>query len=258
MRRLAWRKRVTVYADSRTGSEFGADAVIGERHRVIARFGFFSRMIEAGKIAAAGLFGIARIELHLAGDRPHQEVAEVGMTGAGKMRMRETEDRRILVPVAGRPAIAFLARFQLRVRTQLDHAERNHGARKGMAFAAGADEGIDRGKGARAGRVRLRNGRCGGNKGEQASEQQGRALHRGLAGLERLNLDRSKNGKLAQLSAPVMVQCRMPPSWILGHDSGNWIDPNARNRCDETPAGHHYRYRPGSGRLAGHGFIGAQ
>ena len=66
------------------------------------------------------------------------------MPGAGEMRMREADNRAVAMPVAGGPAVGLLARFDLGVRAQLHHAERHRGAGVGVAFATGADEGINR------------------------------------------------------------------------------------------------------------------
>ena len=66
------------------------------------------------------------------------------MPGAGEVRVREADDGVVVVAVAGRPSVGLVARPDLRVGTELDHAEGHHRAREGVAFAAGADEGIDR------------------------------------------------------------------------------------------------------------------
>src|SRR3546814_9320064 len=63
MRVLARGEAVTVDADARARGEFGADAAVGQRHRIIAGARLLGLMVEPLAIARTGLGGIARIEL---------------------------------------------------------------------------------------------------------------------------------------------------------------------------------------------------
>ena len=154
---LALRKRVAVHADALAGGQFGTYPVVGKGDRVVARLGLFVVMAEAREVAAAGMLDRTGFEMHLAGDRHDQHIAEIGVAGAGEVRVRKTEDGRIVVAVTGGPGVAFLARLELRVGAELDHAERDDRARKRVAVAARADERIDRGECAfsRLGRSRM-------------------------------------------------------------------------------------------------------
>src|SRR3546814_2989406 len=61
MRVLARGEAVTVDADARARGEFGADAAVGQRHRIIAGARLLGLMVEPLAIARTGLGGIARI-----------------------------------------------------------------------------------------------------------------------------------------------------------------------------------------------------
>ena len=150
VRGLAARKAVAVHADPRGGGELGAHAVVIEGDGVIAGLRGLVVVAETRGVAAAGLVGIATLPFHLAADRHQQHVAEIRMAGAGEVGVREADDGAVVMPIAGRPAVGVLAWLDAGVGAELDHPERNGGAGIGMAFAAGADEGIHVGVGALA------------------------------------------------------------------------------------------------------------
>jgi hypothetical protein len=160
---------VAVHADARADGELGAHRVVIERDRVVTRLRHLALVAEARGIAAAGVLHRTALEFHVAGDRHEQHIAQVRVPGAREMRMREADDGVILVAIARRPAVGFLARPDLRVRTELDHAEGHDGTRKRVAVAAGADEGVDGGPGAGA-RARRR-GAAAGERGREREEQ---------------------------------------------------------------------------------------
>ena len=140
---LVLRKGVAVPAHAATGGELGADAVVAQRHRVIAGLHHFAVVRETRAIAAAGFGRVAGFQPHLTGDRHHQHVAQVRMAGTGEMRVRETHDAGVAVPVAGGPLVGVLEVRHRGVGRELDHAERHRGAGEGVAIAAGADARVD-------------------------------------------------------------------------------------------------------------------
>ncbi len=174
---LARGEAVAMDADARPRGEFGADAGISKGHGIIAGARPFGVVAEALAIARAGLFGIAGIQLHLSNLRHDEDVAEVRMARARKMRVAETLDRRVVVAVARGMivAVADLAR-RVGVGRQLDHAEGRRRAGEGVAFGAGADHRIDEGE--RIGRRLLGEG-LDRHKGEQRGGG-GQAFHRAL------------------------------------------------------------------------------
>ena len=86
-------------------------------------------------------------------ERRKEKIAQVHAAGTAQVRMGETDQRRVLVPVtrSGLPPRI------VRIRAQLDQSERRRGPGISMAVAARADEGID----TIQGRFRRRNGRTG-------------------------------------------------------------------------------------------------
>src|SRR5438874_1918245 len=84
------------------------------------------------------------------------------------MRVREAQDRVVLVAIAAGPRVALPEIALLGVRAELDHAEGQGGAREGVAVAAGADEDVDLGGMARGRRIGGR-----GDAGAQARQQRG-------------------------------------------------------------------------------------
>ncbi|KAG1319397.1 hypothetical protein G6F63_014762 [Rhizopus arrhizus] len=104
-----------MHAHPRTGGQLGAHLVVVQGDRVVARLGPLIVVAEARGITAARLFRIAALQARRAGERHQQDVAQIGMAGAGKMRVRETDDAAVVVAVAGRPAIGLLARLDARV-----------------------------------------------------------------------------------------------------------------------------------------------
>ena len=104
-------------------------------------------MAEARGIAAARLLRIATLQAGTAGERHQQDVAQIGMASAGKMRVREADDAAVVVAVAGCPAIGLFAWLDACVRAELDHAERHRGTRVSVAFTTRTNERVDRGIG---------------------------------------------------------------------------------------------------------------
>ena len=72
-------------------------------------------------------------------ERRKEEIAQVHAAGSTQVRMGETDQRRVLVPIAG----GGLPTRIVRIRTQLDHSEGRRGTGIGMTVAPRADEGID-------------------------------------------------------------------------------------------------------------------
>src|SRR3546814_1570774 len=90
MRVLARGEAVTVDADARARGEFGADAAVGQRHRLIAGARLLGLMVEPLAIARTGLGGIARIALDAIHGTapPHAEdAAAVRMGRAPELRV---------------------------------------------------------------------------------------------------------------------------------------------------------------------------
>src|SRR3546814_8172050 len=106
MRRLPRRKAVAMDTDACSGGQFGADAAVGQRHRIIAGTCLLGRMVEALAIARAGLGGIAGVEPDLSRLRHDEDVAEVRMAGAREMRVAEPLNRRVGIAVARGMVIA--------------------------------------------------------------------------------------------------------------------------------------------------------
>jgi len=89
--------------------------------------------------------GLAVERNALARNRHDQEIAEIRMARARKMRVAEPLDRPVFVAVAGGPFVAFADDAGgVGVGAQLHHAEGRDRAGKGMTFAASADERIHR------------------------------------------------------------------------------------------------------------------
>src|SRR5215469_4001172 len=59
------------------------------------------------------------------------------------MRMREPEDRGVVVPIACCPPVALVKIYDLSIRTQLDHAKGQRRARESVAVSPRADQGIN-------------------------------------------------------------------------------------------------------------------
>ncbi|MNM93889.1 hypothetical protein D3C81_1062770 [compost metagenome] len=178
MRRLAGRESVAMHANTRARGEFGADVGVIQRDGVIAGLRTLGGMAETRGVTAQRLIRIAALQLQLAGGRHQQQVAQVRMTGAGKVRMREPDDGAVVMAIPRRPAVTLLARLDAGIRRQLDHAVRNGGPRVGMALAPGTDEGVNGGVGRLVGGGRCcqrRRRRCGGGSYGCSKYQQGRA-----------------------------------------------------------------------------------
>ena len=99
---------------------------------------------ETRAIARLGLLRIARLQRNVvAADRHQEHIAKIAVARAGKMRMREAENRRVFVAISGRPLIALLEGPNLRVGRQLHHAERRGRTRKRMSLRASTDQRVD-------------------------------------------------------------------------------------------------------------------
>lgn len=130
-----------------------------------------ARTIPEGTLIVVADGGSARVFTNVGSNHQltlKQDVAQIGMAGAGKMRVREADDAAVVVAVAGRPTVGFLARLDARIRAQLDHAERHRCTRIGVAFPTGADERVDRGIGP-----------VGGSSGRRGRSQAGSEHRRG-------------------------------------------------------------------------------
>ena len=133
---------VAVEADVGRGGELGVDVgFIEEIDGVEAGRGLLVGVREVRAVAGGG--GVAGLERDGSGDGLDEEVAEVGVAGAGEVSVRKAEDDGVLVAVAGGPLVGMLEVVDLRVGRELHHAEGHGGAGKGVAVGAGADEGVD-------------------------------------------------------------------------------------------------------------------
>ena len=142
--RLACGKGVAVHAYARAGGELGAYLVVVQGDGVVAGLGRLGGVAEARGVSAAGLVGIAPFQLQFAGGGHQQQIAEIGMAGAGEVGVGEADDRGVVVAITRCPAVAVLAWLDARIRGQLDHAVGHGGARECVAFATGTNEGIHR------------------------------------------------------------------------------------------------------------------
>ena len=110
-------------------------------------------MLEARAIACIGLGLCARVEMDVARDGQHHDVAQVGVACAAEVGVAEAHDGAVLVLVAG--AVFIHARLVLAVDVvrdsvgvgaELHDAEGRAGSWEGVAHAVGADDGVDVGK----------------------------------------------------------------------------------------------------------------
>ncbi len=145
MRRLAGREGIAMDADARAGGQLGAHAAVGQSDRIITGLGGFGLVVIGRAIAGMRHLGIARLGRYgVAGDRHDQDIAQVGMAGAGEMGVREAHDGRVFVAIARGDAIALLERANIAVGTELHHAERGGCAGIGVTTTTGADHRVDR------------------------------------------------------------------------------------------------------------------
>src|SRR3569623_2964625 len=140
-------------ANARPCGHLGPYARIAQRDGVITGARDLGGVAEPRAIAAARPGGAAVLHLHdIARERHDENVAEVRMPGARKMRLAESGDRRVFVAVAGGVRVAFADHaLDVGVGRQLHHPERPDRAGEGMPLPAGADERIDRSARARGG-----------------------------------------------------------------------------------------------------------
>ena len=143
MRGLARREAVAVNADARRGGQLHPGGVVVQRDGVVAGLRPLARVAEAGTVAGAGLRLVAGIELHLAGDRHQEHVAEVGVSRAREVGVGEALDGVVAVAVAGRVGVAVVEVADPSVGGKLHHAEGSGRARVGVAVRPRADEGVD-------------------------------------------------------------------------------------------------------------------
>src|SRR5215470_1176339 len=167
---IRW-ERVPMDTDARGGGEFGADTIVVEDYSVIAGLGNLCAVTKTGAVAGTRLVSIAGVELDVAGNGLYQKVAKIGMTGAGKMSVRKTQDGGVFEAIARGPLVALFERKNLRVGTELDHAEGNGGARKRVAVGASADERIHRVEGT-SGIGVLRAAGAGGKNNEETQQDE--------------------------------------------------------------------------------------
>jgi len=126
------------------GRQLGADLVVVERHAVVARLGMFIGMRKTGAIAGVFFLDVAWIQRDLIAAHGHQEhIAQIAVSGAGEVSVRETEDGRVLVAISSGPLVALLEGPNLGVGRQLHHAEGRGGPGKSVTLRAGADHRID-------------------------------------------------------------------------------------------------------------------
>ena len=105
------RERVLMKADARRRRHFGEDVVIVESDFVVGRFSRLVRMRECGTESGRRIALRAGFELKVANRRHYQKVAEIRMAGTAEMRVRKSDDRAVVVLVAGAVSVRFFVIF---------------------------------------------------------------------------------------------------------------------------------------------------
>ena len=125
---------IAVNAGVRAGRQFSRNPPLRETDAVIARRRHFVLVGERKRVHGVG----AVLHGHIPEGRREQEVAKVGATGSGKVRMGKAQDGIVAVMVTGTAVPARVPG----VGTQLDHARRHGRSGIGMPMETRADEGI--------------------------------------------------------------------------------------------------------------------
>ena len=138
--------------DSHSGGcgQLSLHPVVVESHFVISGRGFLSVVRETAAVAAVRIVARAGIQFQRAGGRHQQDISEIGVARSAEMRVAEAYDCRVRIAVAGAIFIdtrlvfaVHIVRDGVRVRAQLNPAERHARARKSVSHTVGSDERID-------------------------------------------------------------------------------------------------------------------
>ena len=137
--------------DSNSGSrcESGLYVIVVESDLVESRAGALGRVAETAAEPAVRIVRRAGIELQLSGSWHYENIPEVRMTCAAEMGVAESDDRGIVVTVAGAGLINHrlvlsvnIVGDRVGVRAELDSAERHAGPGEGVTHTICADKRI--------------------------------------------------------------------------------------------------------------------
>ena len=131
-------KGIPVHARVRRRGQFRRHLIFIQPNAVIAGIGDFVRVRKFGTQSFRGQWLIVVAALERACDWHHEQIAKIGNSGAGQMRMAEAENFRIRIVVTG----TTVPTFRRRVRTELHHAKRRGGTRIGMTVPPGSHKHI--------------------------------------------------------------------------------------------------------------------
>src|ERR1700753_2603786 len=111
-----------MHADTIGGSQLRGHGRVFQIHAVIARFRSLSGVRKTRAISRLGFLWISGFQGNiLTADRHEKYVAEIAMSRAGEVRMREPEDGRVLVAISGCPLVALFKWPDLRIGRELHH-----------------------------------------------------------------------------------------------------------------------------------------
>ena len=88
-------------SDTRRCGHFGKNVVIVKTDFVIRRLGRLIRMRKGGAETGRRICFRARLELQFADGRHDQEIAEIRMSCSAEMRVRESDDRAVVILIPG-------------------------------------------------------------------------------------------------------------------------------------------------------------
>ena len=140
-----------IFMDSDSGSrcESGLYVIVIESDLVESRAGALGRVAETAAEPAVRIVRRAGIELQLSGSWHYENIPEVRMACAAEMGVTESDDRGIIVTVAGAGLIDHRLVFSVNivgdrvgVRAKLDSAKRHTGPGEGMTHTICADKRI--------------------------------------------------------------------------------------------------------------------
>ncbi len=137
------RERIAVEPDPIRGGELDLDLRVVERHGVIPRRRRLARVRKARPVAGVGVLRGVGLQLQRAERRHQEHVPHVRVPGPAEVGMGEAQDRRVAIPVSGRPRVALAERTDVGIGAQLDHAEWHRRAGVRVAVSSRSDERID-------------------------------------------------------------------------------------------------------------------